>query len=316
MAYARRLKSSGATSLLPEPFAKRSAAVVPVHLEVTGAGNSAQLRANLGDRMRGLFALKRQPDVGWAVEKGAVRFGTAAPILPSEAVVLIRGRMNQLDLPAYAMAWQRLRRDSLPTLRAQLVANEMLVGNRRYEEVSLQAERTDSGTDLLIDSEAVAGIARWPTPGSVAQGRGVAIEPQPAELHLTRLDLPDGTLPNETVGLIAAIAPAARFSVDQLNWRGRSLGRLTAYMTSQDNVVVFDDARLVNDTHDAHGVLRCQTAMPICRLSFTVDSSDAAATLADLGFRPDLAAGSGSLNGDVEWQPTTGEPWLAGLRGT
>jgi uncharacterized protein YhdP len=306
----------GVVSSLPEPFAKRSAAVVPAHLEVTGTNDSAQLRANLGDRMRSLLALKRKPDIGWSVDRGAVRFGTAVPMLPSEPVVLVRGRVNQLDLPAYAIAWQRLRQDALPTIRAQMVADEMLVGGRRYNEVSLQAERTDAGTNLLFDSAAVAGIVRWPTPRGLARGRGIPNEVQPAELHFTRLNLPDGTLPGDGVGLIAALAPTASLAVDELNWRGRSLGRLTATVAAQDKVVAVDDLRLVNGTHDAHGVLRCQTAVPVCRLTFMIDSTDAAATLAEFGFTPDLAANTASLNGDVEWHPTADQSWLASVRGT
>jgi uncharacterized protein YhdP len=309
---------TGVVSSLPEPFKKRSAASVPMHLEVVGTNDSAQLRADLGDRMRGLFALKRKTDVGWAVDRGAVRFGTIALALPSDPAVVIRGRVGQLDLPAYAMAWQRLRRDSLPTIRAQMFADEMLVGDRRYDDVSLRAERTDAGTDLLIDSAAVSGMGRWPTPASpgVARGRRTENEAQPAELHLTRLDLPDGTLPSEGIGLIAALAPKAQLSVDELNWRGRSLGRLTANLSAQDSIVALDDVRLVNITQDAHGVLRCQTAMPVCRLSFMVESTDAAATLTDFGFTPDLAASAASLNGDVEWHPSAEQPWLASLRGT
>ena len=306
----------GLTSSLPEPFAKRAAVGVPVHLEVTGTNDSAQLRANLGDRMRSVLALRRKPDIGWVVDRGAVRFGTAVPALPSEPVVLVRGRVGQLDLPAYAIAWQRLRQDSLPTLRAQMTADEMLVGGRRYDDVSLQAERTDAGTNLLLDSAAVAGIVRWPTPQGLARGPGTSSEVQPAELHFTRLNLPDGTLPSEGVGLIAALAPAASLIVDELNWRGRSLGRLTATVAAQDKVVAVDEVRLVNGTHDAHGVLRCQMAMSVCRLTFAVDSTDAAATLADFGFTPDLAASTASLNGDIEWQPVAEQPWLASLRGT
>jgi len=304
----------GVVSSLPEPFTKQSAAAaVPLHLEVAGANDAAQLHANLGDRVRSLFALGRRPDLGWVVDRGAVRFGTTAPTLPSEPVVLVRGRVSQLDLPAYAVAWTRLRRDSLPTIRAQLTADEMLVAGRRYAAVSLQAERTGAGTDLLIDSATVAGMARWPTPPGATQGRGTASGVQPAELHLSRLDLPDGTLTGEGVGLIAALAPSTTLSVDELNWRGRSLGRLTASVSAEEKLVVMDDVRLVNGTQDAHGVLRCQMAVPMCRLSFVVDSSDAGATLADFGFKPDVAANAASLKGDVEWRPTA--DWVGSLRG-
>ena len=306
----------GVASSLPEPFAKRSAVAVPVHLEVAGSNDSAQLRASFGDRMRSLLALKRKPTVGWAVDKGTVRFDSAVPVLPAEQVVLVRGRVSQLDLPAYAIAWQRLRQDSLPTIRAQMIANHMLVGDHRYDEVSLRAERTSAGTNLLLDSTAVAGIVRWPTPDRVPHSRGVTSDPQPAEIHFTRLDLPNGSLPGDGVGIIAALAPSASLAVDELNWRGRSLGRLTATMTSKDQAVSVEDAHLVNGTQDAHGVLHCQTAAPTCRLKFAIDSTDAATTLEDFGFKPDLAATSASLNGEVEWHPTSGQPWLAGVQGT
>jgi uncharacterized protein YhdP len=266
--------------------------------------------------MRSLLALKRKPAVGWAVDRGVVRLGTAVPTLPSEPILLVRGRVSQLDLPAYAIAWQRLRQDSLPTIRAQMVADEMLVGGRRYDEVSLQAERTDAGTNLLLDSAAVAGIVRWPAPDRLARRRGVPGEAQPAELHFTRLNLPEGALPGDSIGLIGTLAPTASLAVDELDWRGRSLGRLTATVASRDKVVSVDDVHLVNSTHDAHGVLRCQTAMPVCRLTFMVDSTDAAATLTDFGFTPDLTATAASFNGEVEWHPTPEQPWLASLQGT
>ncbi|MBS0417565.1 MAG: hypothetical protein JSR66_07610 [Proteobacteria bacterium] len=306
----------GVVSSLPEPFAKRSVAAVPVHLEVVGANDSAQLRASFGDRMRSVLALKRKPAVGWTVDRGSVRLDSGLPVLPSEHVVLVRGRVSRLDLPAYAVAWQRLRQDALPPIRAQVVADQMLIGDHHYDEVALQAERTSAGSNLLLDSAAVAGIVRWPSPERAAHSLAVLSEPQPAELHFTRLSLPEGTLPGDGVGVIAAFAPSASLAVDDLSWRGRSLGRLTATMTSANKVVSVEGARLTNGVHDARGGLHCQTAMPTCRLTFTVESTDAAATLEDFGFTPDLAASAASLNGEVEWHPAVGQSWLAGVQGT
>jgi uncharacterized protein YhdP len=80
--------------------------------------------------------------------------------------------------------------------------------------------------------------------------------------------------------------------------------------------VVLDNVRLVNDTHDAHGTLRCGSDSARCELTFMIDSTDAAATLADFGLRPDLAATEASLSGDVEWRMATDQSWLAGLKGT
>lgn len=305
----------GVSSSLPQPFAKRPMALVPVHLEVSGGGDVAQMRGSLGERLRGLFALTRRPDTGWAVERGAVRFGGAAATLPAEAVMLVRGRVSQLDLPAYALAWQRLRKDALPPIRAQMVADEMLIGSRSHQEVALRANYTDAGSDLWIDSAGIAGVARWPLPRPTTRAVS-AEELQPAEVHLTRLDLHDGDFSSAGAGMAAAFFPAAQVSIDELNWRGRPLGRVTANVAVQDNLLVVDDLRLANGTHQGHGALRCQTAMPKCRLSFVLDSADAAATLGDFGFTADLMARSASLNGDVEWHPVEDQPWLANASGT
>jgi uncharacterized protein YhdP len=312
---------SGLVSSLPEPFAKHASLVVPAHLDVTGSGDSAQLRASLGDRMRSLFTLTRKVGTGWSVERGSVRLSTAAPLLPAERVVLVRGHLGQLDLLAYALAWGSLRHDTLPPIRAQVAADELSIAGHRYGSASLRAERTDAGSDLLIDSARLAGMVRWPAPGgskgprAATNGRGAGPEVQPAEFRLTRLDLPDETSPRDGVGLLVALAPAATVSVDALNWRGRSLGRLTANAAVEDNVAVVDNLRLQSSTQEAQGVLRCQTTIPQCRLTFTMDSSDASATLVAFGFRPDIASTEASLKGDLEWRPTPDDQWLGSLHG-
>jgi uncharacterized protein YhdP len=307
----------GLVSSLPEPLEKRSSMAVPAHLEVAGTDTAAQMQANLGDRIRSSFALKRRPDVGWTVDRGAVRFGAATLAVPSEPVVLIRGRINQLDLPAYVMAWQRLRRDSLPTIRAQMVAGRMSVAGRSYAEVSLEAERTATATELRIESADIAGIARWPTGSDAAHAAAAGVAQQPAELRFARLDLSDEAIPGESVGLIAGLAPASVVSVDELRWRGRLLGRLSATVAAEGTVMSVEEARLVSDTSEAHGSLRCEAQSPACLLSFSVDSSDVAATLEDFGFAPDVAAARGSFVGELEWQQPVGQqPSLASLRGT
>jgi uncharacterized protein YhdP len=305
----------GLVSSLPEPLAKRAAMAVPVHMDLTGTDEAAQLRVALGDRARGVFALKRRPDVVWTVSRGALRFGAAAVTLPGEPVLTVQGRINQLDLPAYVAAWQRLRQDSLPTIRARISAGRLLVGGRIYDEVALQAERTSTTNELRVESAQLAGTASWPAATQV-QHPAPDGPPQPARLRLARLDLPDDTLPDASAALIAGLAPTALVSIDDLRWGGRSLGRLTATVAAQNNILAVEDIHLVSATHDAGGTLHCQTDSPDCVLNFRVESRDAAATLEDFGFSPDLAAEAGSLTGDVEWQPAAGQSWLASLRGT
>jgi uncharacterized protein YhdP len=149
-----------------------------------------------------------------------------------------------------------------------------------------------------------------------AQGSAVGGVAEPAEVHLRRLALAPGAGPGEEMALVAALAPVTRVSVDQLLWQGRSLGQLTATLAVQGGLAVADDLRLVNDTHTAQGLLHCQTEVGKCQLTFQLDSSDAAATLRDFGFRPDVTAARASLGGAVQWRLGGDQPWLERLDGT
>jgi uncharacterized protein YhdP len=73
------------------------------------------------------------------------------------------------------------------------------------------------------------------------------------------------------------------------------------------------DLRMTDSTQEVSGSLHCQSTA--CRLKFNLDSSNAAATLADFGFRPDLTAAKATVDGDVEWHVGADQPVLATLAG-
>ena len=296
----------GVGSELPEPLEKPTEGPLPLHLELSGTDSVAQLRVSLADRLRSVLALERS-DTGWRVERGAVTFGSGSPALPTDPVVLIQGRVNRLDLPSYLALWQQARLDPrAPHFEAQLVAGEMVAAGRSYPEVTLVGERTDSGVELKLDSESLAGVAHWPSAG----GAGA----EPAELHLTHLNVPEPTQLGKLGAVLAAVGPIARVSIDDLTWEGRHIGHVTAMLAAHGGLDL-DDVRVSGSTHDGTGSLQCQPSMTSCRAQFTLESSDAAATLADLGFRPDLSAAQAAVSGDLQWQPDSEKPWPATLAG-
>ncbi|HUI60523.1 MAG TPA: AsmA-like C-terminal region-containing protein [Steroidobacteraceae bacterium] len=310
----------GLASSLPEPLAKRAAVAIPARIDLSGGDSAALARLCLGDRVRSVLAMRRQDERGWQVDRGAVNLGTAVPALPAESMVLVDGRIGRLDLAAYAVALRRLRED-VPPVRARIAAAELVAGGRTYESASLQAERTPQGTDVLIEADGLTGTAHWPAlslagdiPAGVAREAAIRAGLRSAEIHLARLDLPDSLTPGEGPGPWAALAPLAHVSVDELNWRGRALGRMTAEVAVQDGSVALDDVHVLSATQNARGSLRCRTEPATCRLTFGADSNDAAGTLADFGFRRELSAGQGTLSGTLEW-PWGATSWLAAVRG-
>jgi uncharacterized protein YhdP len=244
------------------------------------------------------------------VERGAVTFGSGVPALPADPVVLIQGRVNRLDLPSYLALWQQARLDPrAPHFQAQLVATEMVAAGRSFPEVTLSGERTDSGVELNLDSERLAGVAHWPAAGSAAS--------EPAELHLTRLSIPQAGVDarqGQLAAVLGAVGSSASVSVDDLIWEGRHIGHVTATLVARDGLDL-DDVRISGGTHDGTGSLQCEPSMTTCRALFTLESSDAAATLADFGFRPDLSAARAAVSGELQWRPDSPQPWPATLRG-
>jgi uncharacterized protein YhdP len=295
----------GIVSHLPEPLAKTGATSLPLHVEAQGTAAAAELHLTLGDRLRSLVSLKRRDNATWKVDRGAVQFGTTPATLPATPVVLVEGRIGRLDLPAYVAAWQQLRAEpTAPPIRADLTATEMLVAGHSYADVSVSAERTESGADLRLESPEILGTADWPA---------VTNSGHPARFHFARLNVPDGTAFAASAELIAALGPATEFSVDDIIWAGHSIGSAAATIESGGNAVNITDLRLTGSTQDVTGTMRCQGTA--CRLNFSLDSTNAAATLEDFGFRPDLTAAKATLYGDLQWVVGADEPPLATLAG-
>ena len=307
----------GIESHLPQPLAKASQAALPLHVEAEGTAAAAELRLSLGESLHSLVSLKRRDDATWRIERGNVRFATTAgsakesprgatpDSLPATPVVLVEGRVDQLDLPAYVAAWQQLRAEpAAPAIRADLTAAEMLVAGRTYTDVAVSAERTDAGADLRLQSPEILGTAHWPAVPNISH---------PARFHFARLNIPDGAAFAASAELIAALGPATEFSVDDVIWSGHSIGSAAATIESGGNAVNISDLRLTGSTQDVSGTMRCQNTA--CRLKFSLDSSNAAATLEDFGFRPDLTAAKATLDGDLQWQVGAEQVPLATLAG-
>jgi uncharacterized protein YhdP len=95
----------------------------------------------------------------------------------------------------------------------------------------------------------------------------------------------------------------------------RSLGVLTGTLAADTPDVVVRDLRLVREAMTGEGSIHCGAGLATCEGQFELTTNDTAATLADLGFRPELSAAKGSLSGEVSWQPRAERPWLEAATG-
>lgn len=270
-------------SHLPEPLSKAAGSVLAAHLESSGSGDAGELRLALGERLRALAVLARRGDL-WRIERGALNTSGAAPVLPAGPVLRVEGAVSRLDLPAYAALWRRLASGHLvPALSVELNAAELSVAGRSYRNVGIAADSTAGIDRLELQSAALAGTVRWPA---------VADATHPVIARLAHLDVPD-------LEVVAALGPATLLTIDDLGWRGRSLGTFTASFSARTGALDVIDAHLAGASEEMQGTLHCRDAG--CRATFQLDSSDAAGTLERLGFRSDLTAAHARSSGTLEW---------------
>ncbi len=182
-------------------------------------------------------------------------------------------------------------------------------------------------------------VSRVDLPACAALWRGIAHDPGWPALHaqLTAAELAvsgsvydDVTLTADSAGGADTLRlssqelsgearwPAAggpaKLTIDDLRWQGRSLGHLTAALTVHDgSTFEAADIHLSGASDEGHGALRCEAAG--CDLKFSLESEDAAATLASFGLRTDVSAAHARLEGELGWQPQGPLPTLATATG-
>jgi uncharacterized protein YhdP len=308
----------GVASRLPEPFAKSGQAPLPVHLDLAGSADAGLLRLGLGNRLQALVALRRRGEL-WQIERGALAFGATAPVLPQDPVMRVQGTLARLDLPGYLLLWRQLAGNpAWPALHAELRAATLLAAGRVWREVGVWADAGTAEEQLRLESGELAGWVRWP--------HG-AVSGQPVAVHLARLDVPPadgadasgggaasavgaagpevGAGAGEAFGgLLASLVPLARVSIDDLEWQGRALGAFSARIAAHSGALDASELLLAGPGGVARGALHCQASL--CRAQFSLDSRDAAAALASLGFRTDLAAARAQVQGELAWPPRSG----------
>jgi uncharacterized protein YhdP len=115
---------------------------------------------------------------------------------------------------------------------------------------------------------------------------------------------------------VQVTAGTANPAASALRIEAPSLGVLSGTLLPDPKSVAFNDLRLKKQALTGTGSLRCADDLASCRAEFALDSTDVSASLADLGFRPDLSAARGALSGEIAWRPRQDAPWLGSATGT
>lgn len=114
---------------------------------------------------------------------------------------------------------------------------------------------------------------------------------------------------------VQSTVPAGKTG-DAIRVEAPSLGVLTATLVPDARELIFAGLKLRKNSLSGSGNVRCAADLASCHGEFDLQSTDVAATLADLGFLPDVSAQKGSLSGELTWKPLRHSAWLEDASGT
>ncbi len=296
----------GLALALSAPLGKPAAAALPLRIEVAGG----QWNADLGDGL-----LRAQLRSGAAGPDGSVLLGHRATAPPGKGLRL------GVDLPALDLdAWRALAgsgagagtgtgaEPAALTLRAR----QLIVADRRFDDVSVDATRSGALWRAELSSRQLAGHVDWSigagdAPGSVVARLSRLIVPRSADPEVERmLDQAPHSMPALDVTADNVELHGHRFNRLQLHARNQRVGgvpewRLTQLRLSAPEATLEGSGDWVEV--GAHGAATHPAANAPRRfaLGFKLDIADAGGLLARLGKPGLLRGGSGVMQGTVAW---------------
>jgi uncharacterized protein (TIGR02099 family) len=308
---------------LPTPLNKTANASLPLSVRTRVTGQGKDLRDQLQIELGQLASVHYVRDLSGPmprVLRGTLALGTAsAPPLPESgvsAVVLLQDFSVddwQALWPAHVDAGEALRNTTWQSYlphRMGLQANTLTADGRTLHQVVAGGTREGLTWKANVDAREMSGHVEYRPPSGEHMGHLYA--------RLARLNLPPSTAADVEALLEAPPAqlPALDIVVDQLELRGKKLGRIEIeainleapkarlrqapeWQLNQFNIVLPEGSlRSTGRWRTAtEGHAQRQTDM-----NFTLSVNDAGALLTRLGTPDALRGGSGQLQGTIQWQ--------------
>ena len=316
------------------PLAMRWQSVVQQAEGATPEALRDQLRLDLGSLLQ--LRLNRDGDRGAAdgamrIVGGSIGLNDQAPaVLPG--MLSVRGRLARLD----AEAWLRATAGpgdgagalpALPRLQAAVRVDELAVAARHITGAQLDL-RQESGAgagawQLQVAADQLAGRLHWRPPRSPS-------DPGRLTARLERLDLAPASPAAQAASVEPLAAegrsrwPALDIAVDELELRGRKLGRLALVAAGRGGSVSRDwtlerlELEMPGATLSGSG-LWTEAARPGAAdrmsLQFTLDLQDSGRLASRFGWDDAVRGGSGRIKGQLGWSGSPLSPQWSSMDG-
>ncbi|MES2074608.1 MAG: YhdP family protein [Pseudomonadota bacterium] len=314
---------------LPAPLRKAAAEPLPLRFVLSGGGaNEAglqrdEIRVALGNNMSARYQRQKQGRAAWRLTRGGIGVNTPAPEPDGGMAMSLSLRTLNLDnwldfgaevagKPEAAKAGAAEAVDIAQYVIPDSIAaraGELVVGERKLENVVLGASHQKGAWQANIDANQASGYLTWnESPNGVGLGKVTA--------RLSSLIIPESAADDVKELLdgksAAATIPALDIVAERFELFNKPLGRLELQANNALNNAAGSSARdwrvsklsLSNADGELKGTGKwlSRDGVQNSSLNFTLDINDAGKLLDRFGFAGTLRNGKGRLSGDIAWK--------------
>ncbi|NEZ02933.1 hypothetical protein G4Y73_02070 [Wenzhouxiangella sp. XN201] len=307
----------GLESDLPEPLIKAADTAIELSVDLTSGQDGLALDASLAERL----ALSARQRAGqWQLTAG---LGQPAPELPEGDDFAVAGSLDRLDLSAWSAELSRLPvapTGSAPRGRASLSLDKLDYGGVSLEALELDLLRESNNWKLTLQGDSVSGDVTIPVP--LDSGRVMAIDLQ--HLHLEELideestdQLEAAPMPEQTDTQVPSDAPPMHLLIEDLSYRGLTLGRVRMESHSRRDGVEFERMEIDGPYLELSGYGRWITSDdgPITQFEGRLISLDFDPLLKSFGYETGLSVGRSQIELSGSWPGSPADFSLARLDG-
>ncbi len=276
----------------PAPLGK--AAEQAVHLSVgtaeAGIGEARQYQIRYGGR-----ATARVAQVGDGDTRIGVQFGEGEARVPEGHGIVLRGTLQSLDLDA----WRRIADEPgepLPVRDVNLSLTELLLLDRRYQDINIQAKPVRKGWWIKLASHRVQGEVTYDEAIGLPGKRLLA---RFERLALPKAETPEVKLREET---LLEMPRSIDLTVQSLSVAGRELGSVKSRLEAEKTGLRVRE--LVWTTPESRmngGGWLSASPQRMTQFDIDLEVTDLAGFMTRLGLPKDIQGGVATLQGSIGW---------------
>ena len=291
----------GLVSTLPQPFAKAASDAVKLRFEMRDV-NAKQdmMRLRYGDSINAeLHRTLTLPAKEWEIQQGDIVLGSSIGKGGKEGI-WVTGNLPQFEVEGWN-GWSEFSsgEGTFPDIAGINITLGKAYGyGNVVRQLNIRGSARNGLVSTRLTSRELNGDVIWQP-----QNEGKLL------LRLKNAMLKEGGTPNTKVPTSAVIAsrvapltlPTVDMTIDNLTWKGRSLGKLEMLVKAEDGDIVMPSMRLSSPDGVLSAKGRWSSDPHQTQVSTKIDIINSGKILARYGYEESIKDGSGTLESDLIW---------------